>query len=52
MLDALWDNPPLRRYFGARLGDTAVIVRADQWQALSAALGESGIEVDARLDEI
>ncbi len=52
VLDALWDNPPLRRYFGARLGDTAVIVRADQWQALSAALGEAGIEVDARLDEV
>lgn len=47
-LDFIMDKPGLRRYMGARLGDTAAIVRADQWEALRDALGEHGIEVDVR----
>jgi hypothetical protein len=50
VLDALWDNPAMRRYFGARLGDTAVIVRAEYWQALTEALNANGIDVDSRFD--
>ncbi len=50
VLDALWDNPAMRRYFGARLGDTAVIVRAEYWQSLTEALSANGIDVDSRLN--
>lgn len=50
VLDAIWDSPPLRRFFGARLGDSAVIVRGDQWQALMEALGAGGIDVESHLD--
>lgn len=45
-LNQILENPALRRYLGAQLGPMAVIVRADQWQALRAALGEHGIEAD------
>ncbi|MBK9121980.1 MAG: hypothetical protein IPM16_02515 [Chloroflexi bacterium] len=45
VLDAIWDKPQFRRYLGARLGDTAVTVRADQLEALEAALGAAGIDV-------
>lgn len=44
-LDAIYNEPGLRRYLGARLGPMAVIVRGDQWEGLSAALGARGIEV-------
>lgn len=44
-LDMVWNDPALRRFLGARLGPMAVIVRADQWEALRAALGEQGISV-------
>lgn len=50
VIDALWDNPAIRRYFGARLGDTDVIVRAEYWQALTEALNANGVDVDSRLD--
>lgn len=46
VMDRIWDAPGLRRYLGARLGELAVIVRADQWEALRDALGEQGIQVD------
>ncbi len=46
VLDKIWESPALRRYLGARLGEMAVIVRADQWEALRDALGEQGIQVD------
>ncbi|MCU0496604.1 MAG: hypothetical protein MUF87_04535 [Anaerolineae bacterium] len=46
VLDAIFNEPSLRRYLGARLGEMAVIVRPDQWEALRAALGERGIEVE------
>jgi hypothetical protein len=45
-LDRIMDAPALRRYLGARLGPMAVIVRAGQWDALRAALGEQGIQVE------
>ena len=44
-LDFIVNTPALRRYLGARLGDMAVVVRADQWQALCEALGKQGITV-------
>ncbi len=45
-LDRILDTPALRRYLGAQLGPMAVIVRGDQWDALRAALGEQGIQVE------
>ena len=45
-LDYILDTPALRRYLGARLGPMAVIVRADQWEALRDALGEQGMQVE------
>jgi hypothetical protein len=45
-LDKIYDTPALRRYLGARLGPMAVIVRAGQWEALRAALGEQGIQAE------
>src|SRR5690606_12096869 len=44
VMDKIWEAPGLRRYLGARLGEMAVIVRADQWEALRDALGEQGID--------
>lgn len=48
-MDAILKEPSLRRYLGARLGSTDAIVRADQWEALQKALGDSGVHVDIRL---
>jgi len=45
-LDKILETPALRRYLGARLGPMAVIVRAEQWDALRSALGEQGIQVE------
>ena len=47
-LDFIVDTPALRRYLGARLGPMAVAVRADQWEALTEALGSEGIDVRIR----
>lgn len=46
VMNTIWDTPALRRYLGARLGEMAVIVRADQWEALNEALGEQGIQLE------
>ena len=46
VLDDLLDDPEVRRFLGRRLGDRAVVVRDDQWEALSAALAEMGIQVN------
>ena len=46
VMDKIWEAPGLRRYLGARLGEMAVIVRAEQWEALRDALGEQGIDVE------
>ncbi len=45
-METIWEAPALRRYLGARLGPMAVIVRAGQQDALRAALGEQGIQVE------
>ncbi len=47
-MNYIFDTPALRRYLGARLGPMACVVRADQWEALSDALGEKGIEVEVQ----
>ena len=50
-MDKLFALPGWRRYLGARLGDMACVVRADQWTQLRDALQDADIEVDAsRLD--
>ena len=45
-LTTILDTPALRRYLGAQLGPMAVIVRADQWEALRTALGDAGIRAE------
>ncbi len=45
-MEKIFATPAFRRYLGARLGPMACAVRADQWAALKAALGENGIEID------
>lgn len=45
-LNTILDTPALRRYLGAQLGPMAVIVRADQWEALRTALGDAGIRAE------
>jgi len=46
MLETILNTPALRRYLGATLGPTAVLVRPKQWEALAAALRENGLRVD------
>ncbi len=46
VMNFILENPTLRRYLGARLGDLAVVVRADQWEALRSALDEKGIALE------
>jgi len=46
VLDALWEEPATRRYFGSRLGPTAVIIRAGQTKGLRTALGKRSVHVD------
>ncbi len=46
IMSRIWDNPAFRRYLGSKLGDMAVIVRADAAPALRDALGAAGIQVD------
>jgi len=46
LLDRLYDDPNFRRYMGARLGPMAVVVRAEQADALKTALGDVGINVE------
>ncbi len=51
-LTEIFETPALRRYLGAQLGPTAVLVRPEQWPALQAALAEAGVQVSLRdLDE-
>lgn len=45
-LDAILEEPTLRRYCGARLGAMAVAVRREQWEALRDALEAQGIAVE------
>jgi len=46
VLQTILETPELRRFLGAQLGPNAVIVRADQAEALAAALQQHGILVD------
>ncbi len=46
VMDRIYDDPPFRRFLGARLGPMACIIRADQPDALKQALGEAGIQVE------
>lgn len=46
VMNFILETPALRRYLGARLGDLAVVVRADQWEALRTALDEKGITLE------
>ncbi len=46
LLETIQSTPALRRYLGATLGPTAVIVRPGQWQDLAAALEANGVLVD------
>ncbi len=47
-LSEIFETPELRRFLGAPLGPTAVLVRPEQWPELRAALGEAGIQVELR----
>ena len=47
-LTEIFETPALRRYLGAQLGPTAVLVRPEQWPALQAALAEAGVQVALR----
>ncbi len=46
VLQTILETPELRRFLGAQLGPNAVIVRAEQSEALVAALQQHGIPVD------
>ncbi len=46
VLDQVYNDPALRRYLGARLGEMAVIIRGDQADPLRAALAELGIQAE------
>jgi hypothetical protein len=46
VLDDILKTPSLRRYLGARLGERAVAVRADQWHDLLLALEQTGLPID------
>lgn len=47
MLDRIFNDPTLRRYLGARLGETTVIVRESQSTELANALAQVGFKVDS-----
>ena len=50
-MDKIFTFPAYRRYLGARLGEMACAVRAEQWGQLQERLAQDGIEVDiSRLD--
>jgi hypothetical protein len=46
VMDAIWNNPSLVRFLGARLGTKDAIIRAENWEAFRDALGEQGIAVE------
>ncbi len=45
-MDKIFAFPAYRRFLGARLGEMACVVRADQWQQLQARLDADDIAVD------
>jgi hypothetical protein len=42
----MYENPSLRRYLRARLGDTAAVIDAEQAEALQQALEALGMKVE------
>ncbi|MCA9972505.1 MAG: hypothetical protein KC425_19925, partial [Anaerolineales bacterium] len=46
ILDTLARNPKTRDFVGERLGDLALTVRRDQWQAFRDATAELGLLLD------
>jgi hypothetical protein len=46
IMTRIWDKPEFRRYLGAKLGDMAVIIRADAVDPLREALGAAGIQIE------
>ena len=46
ILDTLSQNPKTRDYLGQRLGDLAVTIRRDQWQAFREATAQLGLLLD------
>jgi len=46
VMDQIVNTPETRRFLGARLGDMAAIIRADQADALRETLNEMGIDVE------
>ncbi len=46
VLDRIYNEPTLRRYLGAKLGEMACIIRANQQEDLQVALGDVGIKVE------
>ena len=45
-MDEIYNDPPLRRHLGSRLGPMAAIIRAGEWEQLKEKLGEEGIRVE------
>jgi len=45
ILDRIYNEPALRRFLGAKLGEMACVIRADQAEDLQVALGDVGIKV-------
>jgi hypothetical protein len=50
LMDMILNTPALRRYVGAQLGPTAVVVREGQWHDLAAALADAGIAAEVSVD--
>ncbi|GAB5493923.1 MAG: hypothetical protein Phog2KO_41380 [Phototrophicaceae bacterium] len=46
VLDRIYNEPTLRRYLGAKLGEMACIIRENQQEDLQVALGDVGIKVE------
>lgn len=51
LLAQLENNPNIRRYLGAKLGATAIVVRRDQVGGLADALVLAGLEVQVEVEE-
>lgn len=49
MMKTLWETPEIRRFLSRQLGPQAVVVRADQWEALVAALEQRGIPAEVEI---
>lgn len=50
LMDMILNTPALRRYVGAQLGPTAVVVREGQWKDLASALADAGIAAEVGVE--